>query len=235
MPALPPAILLDLDDTILASGHRPKVLVQLAHEFRPRLGGLDPDVLSDSLEAAFAEHWSDPARHKAARRDIEGARRGIIARHFDAIGLDQALASAFAERFIATREALTALFPGAREALEGLRARGVRLALVTNGTAESQRAKIERFDLARYFEHIQIEGEHGFGKPEDRAYRHALQTLGIGPADAWMVGDHLEWEVAAPQRHGIHAVWCDPYGVGLPPGSPIRPDRTIRTLTELMD
>lgn len=235
MPALPPAILFDLDDTILASGRRPEVLSQLAHEFQPHLGGLAPAVLADGLEAAFAEHWSDPARHKAARVDISGARRRVVAQHFATCGLGPDLALAFADRFIAAREALTALFPGAVEALEGLRARGVRLALVTNGTAESQRAKIDRFALAPYFEHIQIEGEHGFGKPEDRAYHHALQTLGVAPAEAWMVGDHLEWEVAAPQRLGIHAVWCDPYGAGLPPGSPIRPDRTIRTLTELLD
>lgn len=235
MPALPPAILFDLDDTILASGRRPEVLLQLAHEFADRLGGRDPDALAEGLEATFAEFWSDPARHKAARVDIAAARRGIVAQHFAGENLSADLAHAFADRFIATREALTALFPGARETLEGLRARGVRLALVTNGAADTQRDKIERFDLAPFFEHIQIEGEHGFGKPEDRAYQHALATLGVAPAQAWMVGDHLEWEVAAPQRHGIHAVWCDPYGLGLPPDSPIRPDRTIRSLPELLD
>jgi hypothetical protein len=40
-----------------------------------------------------------------------------------------------------------------------------------------------------------------------------------------MVGDNLEWEVVSPQRLGIHAIWHDGYGVGLPADSPIRPDR----------
>ena len=62
-----------------------------------------------------------------------------------------------------------------------------------------------------------------------------MQALGVAAADTWMVGDHLEWEVAAPQRLGIHAIWHDPYGRGLPPGSPIRPDRIIRRLAELLD
>src|ERR1044072_2138384 len=56
---------------------------------------------------------------------------------------------------------------------------GVRLALVTNGAADTQRAKVERFMLAHRFEHVQIEGEHGFGKPDERAYLHAMEALGV--------------------------------------------------------
>ncbi len=126
------------------------------------------------------------------------------------------------------------LFPDAHAVVDAFRARGVRLALVTNGSAAGQRAKIGRFDLAQRFDHIQIEGEHGFGKPEERAYRHALQVLGVDPAETWMVGDNLEWEVAAPQRLGIHAIWVDGPGEGLPAGSMVRPDRIIRTVTELL-
>jgi putative hydrolase of the HAD superfamily len=61
-----------------------------------------------------------------------------------------------------------------------------------------------------------------------------MQALDVGPPDTWMVGDNLEWEVVAPQRLGIHAIWHDATGQGLPPGSPIRPDRIIRRLTELL-
>ena len=100
--------------------------------------------------------------------------------------------------------------------------------------AEAQRAKIDRFDLARRFDHIQIEGEHGFGKPEERAYTHAMRSLGVEAHETWMVGDNLEWEVVAPQRLGIHAIWCDAIGRGLPLDSTVKPDRIIRTLSELL-
>ena len=49
-----------------------------------------------------------------------------------------------------------------------------------------------------------------------------------------LVGDNLEWEIVAPQRLGIYAIWHDGYGVGLPPDCPIRPDRIIRRLSELL-
>jgi putative hydrolase of the HAD superfamily len=45
--------------------------------------------------------------------------------------------------------------PDAHNVFDALRARGTRLALVTNGASEAQRAKIDRFDLASRFDHIQ--------------------------------------------------------------------------------
>src|SRR5262249_54858603 len=133
-----------------------------------------------------------------------------------------------------THEADLRLSPGAHETLDRLKELGVKLALVTNGAGPPQRKKVVRFALEHRFDHIQIEGEHGFGKPEEQAYRHAMQALGVGPQDTWMVGDNLEWEVVAPQRLGIYAIWYDGYGIGLPPHSAIRPDRIIRSLPELL-
>jgi hypothetical protein len=59
-------------------------------------------------------------------------------------------------------------------------------------------------------------------------------TCGVGPHETWIVGDNLEWEIVAPQRLGIYAIWYDGYGVGLPRNSAIRPDRIIRRLSELL-
>ena len=91
-----------------------------------------------------------------------------------------------------------------------------------------------RFALEHRFDHIQIEGEHGFGKPEERAYLHAMQALGVSAPETWMIGDNLEWEVVTPQRLGIYAIWIDVHGDGLPQGSTVKPDRIIRSLTDLV-
>jgi putative hydrolase of the HAD superfamily len=144
------------------------------------------------------------------------------------------LAIRIADRFTTYREEEMFVFPGAHEAIDALKALGVKLALVTNGAADTQRAKVERFALTHRFDHIQIEGEHGFGKPEERAYLHAMQALGVTAAESWMVGDNLEWEVVVPQRLGIYAIWIDVHGEGLPPDSTVKPDRIIRSLTELL-
>ena len=112
---------------------------------------------------------------------------------------------------------------------------GVPLALLTNGNKTSQRGKINRFNLEPHFDCILVEEEFGLGKPDERVYLHALEQLGSQPSDAWIVGDNLEWEVAAPQRLGITAIWHDFAGKGLPEGTDVRPDRVIRSLPELLD
>lgn len=235
---LPRAILFDLDDTILAAGQRPQVLLAVAQEFAAELAPSAPSDVANSLEAALETFWSDPARHKTARFGIPEARRKVISETFAASGaedLTRSLAERFETRFTAYRDEITDFFPGARETIETLKDRGVRLALVTNGGSITQRAKIERFSLKPLFDHIQIEGEHDFGKPDERAYLHAMAALGVQAHETWMVGDNLEWEVAAPQRLGIFAVWHDGFGRGLPLGTNVRPDRIIRALSELLE
>ena len=184
--------------------------------------------------------WADPGRHKYWRHRIGEARRHIVANAFAALAASghpappQAVGDALADAYNALHDEELAMFPEAYETLDRLKELGVKLALITNGAAEPQRAKVVRFALEHRFDHIQIEGEHGFGKPEDRAYTHAMAVLGVAPHETWMVGDNLEWEVVGPQRLGIHAIWHDGYGVGLPPDSPIKPDRIIRRLSELL-
>jgi putative hydrolase of the HAD superfamily len=115
-----------------------------------------------------------------------------------------------------------------------LRARGVKLALITNGEGREQRRKIERFELAPLFDCVIVEGEFGKGKPEPEVYHHALAMLGAAPHEAWMVGDNLEWEVAVPKQLGIYTVWVDFAATGLPANAPAQPDRIIHNLAELV-
>lgn len=229
----PVALLVDLDDTIIAAGERPMILRQVADELRWELGSHSPEFVAGRLEAALESFWSDPSRHRVARFGIPAARRQVAREALAEIGLPTDLADRYAARFSELRDANTVCFPGAIEGLEAVRAHGVRLALVTNGSAATQRAKVERFALARLFDHIQIEGEVGFGKPEEAAYRHAMQALGAEPYETWMVGDNLEWEVAAPQRLGIRAIWCDGFRRGLPPNPRAMPDHVVTSLTEI--
>jgi putative hydrolase of the HAD superfamily len=237
---LPRAILFDLDDTIITEGERHPILVQVAGEFGTALPGHNPAAVADRLEAALHAFWSDADKAREARLRANGgirtARHRIVTETFRDLGVAdaEALAGIFSARFTELRAVGAREFDGARHTLETLRRTGVQLALVTNGASELQRAKIERFSLAPLFHHIQIEGEHDFGKPDPRAYQHALEALQVEPTMTWMVGDNLEWEVAAPQRLGIRGIWHDHLGRGLPPDTAIRPHRIIRHLPELL-
>ncbi|HYR66411.1 MAG TPA: HAD family hydrolase, partial [Reyranella sp.] len=148
---------------------------------------------------------------------------------------DEALADRIADAFTEMRRNEYRLYPDAHATIDALRQTGVKLALVTNGAAETQRAKIVRFELGHRFDHIQIEGEFGQGKPELAVYRHALDKLGCEACDAWMVGDNYEWEVVAPQRLGMCGIWYDPFDTGVPAQATAQPTRIIKRLAELVE
>jgi putative hydrolase of the HAD superfamily len=238
---LPKAMLIDLDDTILSFGPREALTAEIAQDFAAAFHPLSHTEIAERIEAAFRDFWSDRERHRISRaRPLEEVRREIVAGVFAPLrarapGLTSAVAHSFSDRFHAEREGRIAAFPGAIEAVDALKTRGLKLALITNGRSVIQRGKIERFDLEHRFDRIQIEEEHGCGKPDERAYLDCMEGLGVGPDECWMIGDNLEWEVVAPQRLGIYAVWVDGYDRGLPEGSQIVPDRIIRRLTELLE
>jgi putative hydrolase of the HAD superfamily len=239
MTELPRAMLIDMDETILSAYGRPEIAWNIvATEFAGELAPLSPQQVAAAIVASARQFWAAAGaewRLKLAEARHEVVRDGfatLAAAGKPVLPLD--LAIRLADRFSAHRDEQMFVFPGAHEAIDALKARGIKLALVTNGAAEPQRAKIERFALTHRFDHIQIEGEHGFGKPEERAYLHAMDALGVTAQQTWMVGDNLEWEVEVPQRLGIYAVWIDVHGDGLPEGSTVKPDRIIRSLTELL-
>lgn len=241
MSMLPQAILLDMDDTILSAyGEPEKAWKVVAAEFDAALLGISMEALAAAVTDFGRRFWSDRSMHKHWRLNLEEARHRIVAGALAELANqghavpDTAVAHSIAERYTSYRQEQMHLFPGTLETLAQLKAQGVKLALITNGAAATQRAKVQRFDLAHRFDHIQIEGEHGFGKPEEQAYRHALEILGVEASDTWMVGDNLEWEVEMPQRFGMRGIWCDAYGQGLPPDTHIRPDRIIHRLPELL-
>lgn len=234
---LPKAILLDLDDTVLAfSEGADPCWRRVCHEFAPRLEGVTAGQLFDAIAASRNWFWSDEQRHRRGRLQIEQARREIVAAALQRLGVDaRSLVEEIAVAYMRNRDSTIRPFPGAIEALRWLRRRGVRLALITNGEGTMQRGKIERFGLASLFDCILIEGEVGLGKPDERMYRRALEQMGVGPEEAWMVGDNLAWDVLAPQKLGIAGIWLDYAGSGLPADSQVRPDRIIRSLAELVD
>ncbi|WP_438265055.1 HAD family hydrolase [Bradyrhizobium commune] len=236
---LPRAMLIDMDDTILSAYGRPEIAWNtIANEFAAELAPLPPELVATEVLAFARNFWA----HADAswRMKLGEARHITVKGGFAALAaaghraLPDDLAIRLADRFTTYREEEMFVFPGAHEAIDKFKALGIKLALVTNGAADMQRAKVQRFDLAHRFDHIQIEGEHGFGKPEERAYLHAMDALGVTAKDTWMIGDNLEWEVVTPQRLGIYAIWIDVHGEGLPEGSTIKPDRIIRSLTELV-
>jgi putative hydrolase of the HAD superfamily len=231
----PTAILLDLDDTILQYDVIAKECWMAACQecLPPEWAHRVSDVLTE-IWRYRAWFWSDSDRHRRGRFDLVAANKEIVQGALRSLDIDGQVGDDLAVFYARVRTERIAPFPGALDALSALRKTVPKLALITNGDAAGQRAKVERFGLAEYFDCICIEGEFGAGKPDPRIYDHVLEQLAAQPSEAWMVGDNLEWDVATPQRLGMFGIWVDVNGQGLPANSSVRPDRIVRGLADIV-
>jgi putative hydrolase of the HAD superfamily len=233
---LPRAVLLDLDDTILAYPSGADTCWQtICRRYCDRVQGATAEALFDAIWAHREWYWNSPERLYHGRLHLDAARQEIVVGGLRRLGVDDLpLAGEVARAYAALREEGVSPVPGAIETLRALGERGIRLALITNGPATLQEGKIAAHGLAGFFDCILISGKLGYGKPDKRIFRQALAQLEVEPHGTWMVGDNLEWDVAAAQRMGIYGIWVDASGRGLPPSSTARPDRIIRALAELL-
>lgn len=86
-----------------------------------------------------------------------------------------------------------------------LKARGVRLAILTNNVREWQPRWMPLLPEG-LFELIVDSGFEGVRKPEPEIYARTLSRLGLGAGDCAFVDD-LEVNVTAANELGLHGVW----------------------------
>lgn len=96
-------------------------------------------------------------------------------------------------------------------ALETLRARGIRLAVVSNWDRRLHRI-LEDNGLRRLFDAVVVSSEVGWRKPHPEIFRRALDALGVAPGEALHVGDSLGDDVAGARGVGIRPVMIDRKG-----------------------
>ena len=232
----PRAILLDLDDTILAfESLKEKCWSNVSETYSSSLGGVPPADFVQTVLKHSEWFWSDAARGREWRQDLSAARLKILAMAMKELGIyDEASCKNIASSYSKLRTEMIEPIPGAIDTLVTLKDKGIKTALITNGSSKSQRQKLERFDLEKHFDEILIEGEQGYGKPDERIYRKALSILEVEAGEAWMVGDNIVWDVLAPQKIGIRGVWVDYRKQGFRSRNGNRPFLSVHALPEII-
>jgi putative hydrolase of the HAD superfamily len=227
-------MLFDLDDTIIYWPTPPEAAWEsVVNRFTGEADGLKPEKLLGAINKTRTWYWQDRERHRLGRLDLHVARREVVRLALKSLDIDNApLAVKIADTFTAERQQNEALVPGAIATIKKLLKRGIRLALITNGGSEMQRAKINKFQLAPYFENILIEGEFGCGKPDERVFKHTLDKLNVAPSAAWMLGDDLGRDIAPCRALGIFSVWVNGT-TDEPQDTNTRPDKIIKSIAEI--
>lgn len=101
-----------------------------------------------------------------------------------------------------------ALFDDVVPVLEGLRADGVRLGIVSNFEAWLERL-LEELGVRAYFDVRVISGVEGMEKPDPRIFELAMERAGVEPSASVYVGDNPEFDVDPARALGMFPVLID--------------------------
>jgi putative hydrolase of the HAD superfamily len=212
---------------------------------RQRLAGIETilkaagvNVARGALDRAYEESGRRLARIWQTSRDVP------VSHHVTAIleALDPELSERLAPRVVAelihaySGPALVvppAVDDGARAALEGLRARGLTLCVVSNTMrtpGQVLRKILDRYGLLTPFTVLTFSDECGVRKPDPEIFRLTLNQAGVSPAEAVHVGDDPVLDVEGAREAGMRVIQVAATGRAT---GPVKPDAVITRLSEL--
>jgi 2-haloacid dehalogenase len=162
-----------------------------------------------------------------AHADFWDVTRDALEFASDAFGVaDERLKLALLESYL-TLDA----YADVRPVLEKLGQRGIRSAILSNGSPEMLEAAVASADLGGLIECVISVEEAGEFKPTAAVYRLAVDRLGIEPEDIWFVSSN-GWDVAGASRVGFRAAWINRLGQARE-RLPFGPDVEVQSLLEL--
>jgi 2-haloacid dehalogenase len=122
-------------------------------------------------------------------------------------------------------------YPEVPAMLAELKARGIRRAILSNGTPGMLAAAVRNSGLDAHFDAVLSVEEVGVFKPHPGVYALAPERLGI-PSESICFLSSNSWDAYSAKAFGFRVLWCNRFGQA-PERIPATPDGEIRDLSEL--
>jgi 2-haloacid dehalogenase len=123
-------------------------------------------------------------------------------------------------------------YPEVAEVLEALKARGARLAILSNGDPDMLDDAVRAARLDGLLDAVLSVTSVGIFKPAPAVYRLATERFGCQPGDISFQSSN-RWDIAGAKAFGFHTVWIN--RTAAPDEYPsLAPDRMVRDLRALL-
>lgn len=99
------------------------------------------------------------------------------------------------------------LYDGVKETLQGLKDRGIRVFLLSNGQREFTMPELRALGIAHYFDRICSSSDIGICKPDTRFFEHLMRLEGLLASDTLMVGNDHTSDIEGARRLGMDALY----------------------------
>jgi len=125
------------------------------------------------------------------------------------------------------------VYPEVRDTLERLKAGGLKLAILSNGTPAMLAAAAANSGIADLLDAVLSVEEVGVYKPHPSVYRLASDRLQLAPERICFLSSN-GWDAYAAKAFGFRVLWCNRFKQA-PERLPGTPDAQIETLAALPD
>ncbi len=159
-----------------------------------------------AMQDAAAEQGFEPPPAPAVRNIVGLGLPQALAQLFPAQeSADHAqLALAYSRHFAAPERGPARLYEGAIATLDGLRARGIELAVATGKSRRGLDRVLSSLGLTDYFDSTRCADET-HSKPHPRMLHEIMAARGKSPGDAVMIGDS-EYDMDMARQAGVRSV-----------------------------
>jgi HAD superfamily hydrolase (TIGR01662 family) len=121
--------------------------------------------------------------------------------------------------------------------LQTLKDAGYRMGIISNASDDwDVQILVDKAGIRPFFDYISTSAAAGVRKPHPQIYQLAFSAMGVQPERTVMVGDTLAADILGSKNLGMHNVWITRRvnrNAIQAHFEPIKPDRTIDTLSEL--
>jgi len=124
-------------------------------------------------------------------------------------------------------------YPEVPETLSTLKARGFKLAILSNGTPAMLEAAVKNSGLEELIEANYSVEDVGIFKPDPRVYQLAVDGLSVS-AEEIVFQSSNAWDAVGASAFGFKVAWINRFGQAVE-RLPGQPDAEIQTLSELPD
>ncbi len=122
------------------------------------------------------------------------------------------------------------LYPGCRETLKQIKAKDIRIGLLTHASRERGQQKMKELKIFEFFDIFIHTQEFGYNKSNIEVYQIALGAMAPNDPDKiFHVGDDIDFDVKMAQKIGMIPILFDPYN-----RHSLKDVRVIRELPEIL-
>ena len=99
-------------------------------------------------------------------------------------------------------------YPEVKECLEGLKAKKIKIAILSNGTPDLLKMLVESNNIQNYFDDILSIESVGIYKPNSKVYEMPIKRYGCKPENICFMSSNT-WDVSGGGVFGYNAVWVN--------------------------